>query len=153
MHVYQEAYGFTRLRLLVDVFEGWLGLLVLAVLGAGAAAPRRLAAPRRAAQRGRRPARRWPLSTRTPGSPGTTSTGTPRPARSTGPTCGGLSADAVPGARRPARRCGECALGATPGDDDWLEWNLGRQRAEPLMRSHLANWEYSDAVCAGEAAD
>ena len=30
MHVYQEAYGFTRLRLLVDVFEGWLGLLVLA---------------------------------------------------------------------------------------------------------------------------
>ena len=25
MHVYQEAYGFTRLRLLVDVFEGWLG--------------------------------------------------------------------------------------------------------------------------------
>ncbi len=35
MHVYQEAYGFTRLRLLVDVFEGWLGLLVLAVLAAG----------------------------------------------------------------------------------------------------------------------
>ena len=30
MHVYQEAYGFTQLRLLVDVFEGWLGLLVLA---------------------------------------------------------------------------------------------------------------------------
>lgn len=35
MHVYQEAYGFTRLRLLVDVFEGWLGLLVLAVMAAG----------------------------------------------------------------------------------------------------------------------
>ena len=35
MHVYQEAYGFTRLRLLVDVFEGWLGLLLLAVLAAG----------------------------------------------------------------------------------------------------------------------
>ena len=35
MHVYQEAYGFTRLRLLVDVFEGWLGLLVLGVLAAG----------------------------------------------------------------------------------------------------------------------
>ncbi|MDX6279122.1 MAG: two-component system, OmpR family, sensor histidine kinase BaeS, partial [Kribbellaceae bacterium] len=26
MHLYQEAYGFTQLRLLVDVFEGWLGL-------------------------------------------------------------------------------------------------------------------------------
>ncbi|GGO85658.1 hypothetical protein GCM10011584_06130 [Nocardioides phosphati] len=35
MHLYQEAYGFTRLRLLVDVFEGWLGFLVLAVLAAG----------------------------------------------------------------------------------------------------------------------
>ena len=35
MHVYQEAYGFTQLRLLVDVFEGWLGLLVLGVMAAG----------------------------------------------------------------------------------------------------------------------
>jgi signal transduction histidine kinase len=35
MHLYQEAYGFTRLRLLVDLFEGWLGFLVLAVLAAG----------------------------------------------------------------------------------------------------------------------
>ena len=37
MSLYQEAYGFTQLRLLVDVFEGWLGLLVLAVLAAGVA--------------------------------------------------------------------------------------------------------------------
>ena len=35
MQVYQEAYGFTRLRLLVDVFEGWLGFVVLTVLVAG----------------------------------------------------------------------------------------------------------------------
>ena len=35
MHLYQEAYGFTQLRLLVDVFEGWLGVLVLAVAVAG----------------------------------------------------------------------------------------------------------------------
>ncbi len=35
MHVYQEAYGFTTLRLFVDVFEGWLGLVVLAVAVAG----------------------------------------------------------------------------------------------------------------------
>ena len=34
MHLYQDAYGFTQLRLLVDVFEGWLGLLVLGVLAA-----------------------------------------------------------------------------------------------------------------------
>lgn len=35
MHVYQEAYGFTTLRLVVDVFEGWLGLVVLTVMVAG----------------------------------------------------------------------------------------------------------------------
>ena len=35
MDLYQDAYGFTRLRLLVDLFEGWLGLVVLGVLVAG----------------------------------------------------------------------------------------------------------------------
>jgi signal transduction histidine kinase len=35
MHVYQEAYGFTTLRLVVDVFEGWLGVVVLAVMVLG----------------------------------------------------------------------------------------------------------------------
>ncbi len=35
MDLYQDAYGFTRLRLLVDLFEAWLGLLVVAVLVAG----------------------------------------------------------------------------------------------------------------------
>jgi signal transduction histidine kinase len=37
MGVYQDAYGFTTLRLFVDVFEGWLGVVVLAIMGAGAA--------------------------------------------------------------------------------------------------------------------
>lgn len=36
MHLYQQAYGFTTLRVVVDVFEGWLGLVVLAVMVAGA---------------------------------------------------------------------------------------------------------------------
>jgi signal transduction histidine kinase len=45
MHVYQEAYGFTTLRLAVDVFEGWLGVVVAAVavlglLGLGSWVPR-----------------------------------------------------------------------------------------------------------------
>ena len=35
MDLYQDAYGFTQLRLLVDFFEGWLGLLVVAVVVAG----------------------------------------------------------------------------------------------------------------------
>ena len=35
MDLYQDAYGFTRLRLLVDLFEAWLGLVVVAVVVAG----------------------------------------------------------------------------------------------------------------------
>jgi hypothetical protein len=37
MELYQQAYGFSRARLLVDAFEGWLGLVVVAVLVAGLA--------------------------------------------------------------------------------------------------------------------
>ncbi|QBX56992.1 DUF4173 domain-containing protein [Nocardioides seonyuensis] len=37
MAVYQDAYGFTTLRLFVDFFEGWLGFLLLATMIAGAA--------------------------------------------------------------------------------------------------------------------
>ncbi|GAA2109244.1 DUF4153 domain-containing protein [Nocardioides furvisabuli] len=36
MGVYQDAYGFTTLRLFVDVFEGWLGFVVLSIMVAGA---------------------------------------------------------------------------------------------------------------------
>ena len=36
MHIYQEAYGFTTLRLTVDVFEGWLGVVVVALMVTGA---------------------------------------------------------------------------------------------------------------------
>ena len=36
MSVYQAAYGFTTLRLFVDVFEGWLGVVVLAIMITGA---------------------------------------------------------------------------------------------------------------------
>jgi hypothetical protein len=35
MNLYEDAYGLTRLRLVVYVFEGWLGLLVVAVAVAG----------------------------------------------------------------------------------------------------------------------
>lgn len=44
MHLYQQAYGFTTLRLLVDVFEGWLGVVVVAVLVTGATARTRVLA-------------------------------------------------------------------------------------------------------------
>jgi hypothetical protein len=153
MHVYQEAYGFTQLRLLVDVFEGWLGLLVLCVMAAGltlraAWLPRAallsgagllllLAAVNPDAWIARHNLDRY---------------------EETGKVdwyyLQGLSADAVPVLATLPDEVVECALmGHGPRDDDWLEWNLGRQRAEPLMRSHLADWEYSDAVCAaGESS-
>jgi signal transduction histidine kinase len=35
MHVYQQAYGFTVLRVLVDAFELWMGLLLVLVLVSG----------------------------------------------------------------------------------------------------------------------
>lgn len=42
MAVYQDAYGFTTLRVLVNVFEGWLGLVVLVVMVLGATGRGRL---------------------------------------------------------------------------------------------------------------
>ncbi|MGH3715418.1 MAG: DUF4153 domain-containing protein, partial [Micromonosporaceae bacterium] len=36
LHLYQQAYGFTRLRLLVDTFELWLGVVFVLILAAGA---------------------------------------------------------------------------------------------------------------------
>jgi len=129
MHLYQEAYGFTQLRLLVDVFEGWLGLLVVAVavaalvrwgvwlprfalisgvvalLGVAAINPDAWIAERnldRYADTGRVD---WHFLRN-------------------------LSADAVPVFRdRPAAEvvCGMPRYWSQ--DDDWLSWNLGRDRA------------------------
>jgi CheY-like chemotaxis protein len=63
----------------------------------------------------------------------------------------GLSAEAVPVLANLPDEVVGCALMAhEPGDDDWLEWNLGRQRAEPLLRSHRIDGESDVAVCSGE---
>ena len=123
MHVYEEAYGFTRLRLLVSVFEGWLGLVVLMVLGAGvrlrgswvpravllsgAASLLALAALNPDAYIARHNVDRF------------AETGKIDTAY-----LSGLSADAVPALERAG-----CATPVPAADDDWLEWNLGRARA------------------------
>ena len=130
MHVYQEAYGFTRLRLLVDVFEAWLGLVVLGVLVAGlrlrgawlsraavltgAAALLGLAAINPDAWIAEHNLERYETTGKVDesylvlpvGRRGAACSWTP--AWSRAPACAG----------RPA------------ADDDWLEWNLGRARAE-----------------------
>jgi len=129
MHVYQEAYGFTELRLLVDVFEGWLGLLVLAVMVGGlglraAWLPRfallsgatlvlALAAINPDAWIAQRNVDRY---------------------EETGKLdwayLSGLSDDAVPVLYTLPYNVRTCVLsGRERADDDWLEWNLGRWRA------------------------
>jgi hypothetical protein len=129
MHVYQEAYGFTELRLLVDVFEGWLGLLVLAVMAAGVTLkagwlPRfallsgaglvlALAAINPDAWIAQRNVDRY---------------------SETGDLdwtyLQGLSDDAVPVLTTLPADVRACVLGGREqADDDWLVWNLGRHRA------------------------
>ncbi len=131
MHVYEQAYGFTRLRLLVSVFEGWLGLVVLMVLGAGlrlrgawvtravllsgAACLLALAAINPDASIARHNIDRFERTGKIDTS-----------------YLAGLSADAVPELAGfgldPA-----CLRHTTTSGDDWLEWNLGRRRAADAL--------------------
>ncbi|HSF26105.1 MAG TPA: DUF4173 domain-containing protein, partial [Actinomycetes bacterium] len=133
MHVYQEAYGFTQLRLLVDVFEGWLGLLVLAVL-AGGIALRAAWLPRFALLSGV-----VALLVLTAINPEAwiaqqnldryTATG-----RVDWAFMQSLSDDAAPTLAALPDQLRGCALtGRDAASDDWLEWNLGRARAAGVL--------------------
>lgn len=127
MGVYADAYGLTRLRLLVSFFEGWLGLVVLLVMAAGlrlrgwwvpravlltgATALLALAALNPDAYIAEQNLARFEQTGKVDWS-----------------YLSGLSADAVPALadRSPGRACIETVIA---GEDDWLEWNLGRARA------------------------
>jgi len=133
MHVYEEAYGFTRLRLLVTVFEGWLGVVVLLVLVSGLLGARWLV----------------PLAVRL-GAVGLLGLAVVNPdlwiaehnlARDTTTVpvdyryLGDLSADAWPAlAKLPAAEF-DCATGNVRrvADEDWLSWNVARDRARDLQ--------------------
>jgi len=133
MGVYQDAYGFTRLRLLVDVFEGWLGLVVLGVLIAGARL-RGAWLPRAAVLTGavallglavvnpdawiaRHNVERFETSGEVDWQYLAT-----------------LSADAVPVLLDLPTQLRDCALSeGWSSDDDWLAWNLGRARARDAV--------------------
>lgn len=140
MHVYQEAYGFTTLRLTVDVFEGWLGVVVLLVmvvggLGHGQWLPRLALVSGAVALLG--------LAVINPDA-WVASHNIDR-YEATGELDIGylqsLSADAAPviADRLPADAA-SCALRYLPlnqlseeNDDDPLGWNLGRWRAEQVV--------------------
>jgi hypothetical protein len=133
MNLYQEAYGFTRLRLTVDLFEAWLGVIVLAVMVAGlvrwgvwlprfalvtgVAALLGLAAINPDAWIARHNLDRYADSGRVDWS-----------------YLRNLSADAVPVFED--RSSTEIACGQPrywSQDDDWLAWNLGRSRARAVV--------------------
>jgi len=133
MHLYEEAFGFTRLRLLVSVFEGWLGVVVVLVIVAGVVG-----------------ARRWlvPVAVRL-GAAGLLGLALVNPdlyiaqhniVRADAPVgidwvyLGKLSTDAYPALVRLPDEQFKCATrySAELGDDDWLAWNLSRERARDL---------------------
>ena len=134
MHVYTDAYGATTLRLLVAVFEGWVGLVVLLVLVAGA----RLDGawlPRAALLTGAA----MVLSLALVNPDGYVArrnvdrfaeTGRLDPAY-----LATLSDDAVPALDALPVAVRRCLLAPADPDDDWLEWNLGRHRAGDLTLS------------------
>ena len=134
MHLYEEAFGFTRLRLLVSVFEGWLGVVVILVIVAGVVG-----------------ARGWlvPVAVRL-GAAGLLGLALVNPdlyiaqhniARADASVgidwqyLGELSTDAYPALVRLPDKQFECAIrsSAKLRDDDWLAWNLSRERARDLM--------------------
>ena len=142
MDLYQDAYGFTRLRLLVDLFEGWLGLVVVAVLVAGIGL-RGWWLPRMALLCGAALLLGLASPTPTRGSPGTTSSATSRPGRSTTPTCAGSASTPRRcwSSWRPRRRPARWATRRRPRDP-WVSWNLARVHA----RDALATFEMPQAA-------
>ncbi len=136
MSLYQEAYGFTQLRLLVDVFEGWLGVVVIAVGVAGLV--------------------RWgtwvPRFALVTGVLGLLGIAAINPDawiaqqnidryESTGKVdwqfLSTLSADAVPTLMTLPSDLRDCTLAdRTISDDDALSWNLGRARARSAMEGY-----------------
>ena len=152
MHVYQEAYGFTQLRLLVDVFEGWLGLLVLAVMAAGL----RLSAPWLA--RGALLSGATLLFLLAAINPDAWIAERnidrfEEDGKADWAFLQGLSDDAVPALASLPNEYQHCALaGFEPSDDDWLEWNLGRSRAQEYDAvSAESEWTTAQAELCAES--
>ena len=147
MHVYQEAYGFTQLRLLVDVFEGWLGVLVLAVMAAGLGL-RGAWLPRAALLTGAGALLGLALVNPDAWITERNLDRYEETGKIDWPYIWGLSADIVPALEGQNYDVVNCALmGQTAIDDDWLEFNLGRHRAESLIQANLDHRGIDEPAC------
>ncbi|GAB3078000.1 DUF4153 domain-containing protein [Pedococcus soli] len=148
MSLYEEAYGFTRLRLLVSVFEGWLGLVLVMVLVAGVVG-----------------GRRWlvPVAVRT-GALGLLGLALVNPdlyiaehnlsrTQATTPVdyayLRSLSADALPAIVRLPDAEFACAVRGlqVPVRGDWLDFNLARERGADQLAERTASGAGSAVVC------
>jgi hypothetical protein len=131
LFLYEEAFGFTRARLLATAVELWLGLVVVLVLAAGV---------------------RW-RGAWLPRAVVLTGAGTLLALAAVNPDASiaernldrlaatgqvdlsylaGLSADAVPVLQRLPEPYRSCLVGPDmPASRSWLGWNLGRDRARP----------------------
>lgn len=137
MHTYEQAYGFTRLRVLVSVCEAWLGSVLLLVLAAGVRLrgrwlPEAAVATAAAALLG--------LAAANPD--GFIADRNVTRYADTGsvdlPYLSGLSPDAVPALNRLPTPLRDCALARTAAhlsDDDWRAWNLARTQARTILRN------------------
>ena len=147
MHVYQEAYGFTQLRLLVDVFEGWLGFLVLGVLVAGLTM-RAAWLPRAALLSGAGAILGLALLNPDAWVAERNLDRYDETGKIDWTYIQSLSADMVPALEGRSEDVRLCALmGQTKIDDDWLEWNLGRDRAEADVQASLESRGPGEPVC------
>jgi len=149
MHLYQEAYGFTRLRLLVDVFEGWLGFLVLAVAAAGLTL-RAAWLPRLALLSGAGLVLALALANPDAWIARHNLDRYADTGKVDWNYLQGLSSDAVPVLSGADEGDGTCSLAnRKPSDGDWLEWNFGRNRADSV----LDGVTYPDAECLSNPSD
>jgi hypothetical protein len=128
--VYEDAYGFTRLRLLVSVFEGWLGVVVVLVMVAGVGLRGRWL-PRAALVTGAVALLALAVSNPDASIAGHNLARYLDTGKVDAAYLHGLSGDATPVLARNGFSV-RCAA----NNDDWLGWNLGRARAQDACSHH-----------------
>ncbi|HTJ37416.1 MAG TPA: DUF4173 domain-containing protein [Dactylosporangium sp.] len=148
MDVYEQAYGFTRLRVFVSAFELWLGGLFVLVMAAGLGGLRR-----RTSWLGRAAVGLWVvtllgLAVLNPDR-FIAAHNVDRVGASNSDIwyLRGLSADAAPELDRLPEGARECALSEIAGDlardeDDWRGWNRGRSRARQIVPERIEVHNY-----------